>query len=42
MAVNRKEVAEVTALAEALERGGPQWRISFSRKGRARHVEFKL
>ena len=42
VAVNRKEVAEVTALAEALERGRPQWRISFSRKGRARHVEFKL
>ncbi len=42
VAVNRKEVAEVTALAEALERARTQWRISFSRKGKVRHVEFKL
>jgi serine protease Do len=42
VAVNRKEVAEVIALAEALERARTQWRISFSRKGKVRHVEFKL
>ncbi len=42
VAVNGKEVAEVIALAEALERARTQWRISFSRKGKVRHVEFKL
>ena len=42
VAVNRKEVAEVTALAEALGRVRTQWRISFSRKGKVRHVEFTL
>jgi S1-C subfamily serine protease len=42
VAVNRKEVAEVIALAEALERARTQWRISFSRKGKVRHVEFTL
>ena len=42
VAVNRKAVAEVTAVAEALERARTQWRISFSRKGKVRHVEFSL
>ena len=42
VAVNRKEVAEVIALAEALERARTQWRIRFSREGKVRHVEFTL
>jgi serine protease Do len=42
LAVNREVVAEVTGLARALERGVERWRISFSRNGRVRHVEFKV
>jgi serine protease Do len=42
LAVNRKEVADVTGLAEELERADERWRISFSREGRVRHVEFNL
>ena len=42
VAVNSKEVTEVIALAEALERARTQWRISFSREGKVRHVEFTL
>jgi serine protease Do len=42
VAVNRKEVAEVIVLAEALKHAKAEWRISFSRKGKLRHVEFKL
>jgi serine protease Do len=42
VAVNRKEVRDVTALDAALKRAKVSWRISFSRKGKLRHVEFNL
>ena len=40
MAVNRKEVRNVTALDAVLKRAKGSWRISFSRKGKLRHAEF--
>ncbi|MEE8499469.1 MAG: DegQ family serine endoprotease [Kiloniellales bacterium] len=42
LAVNRKAVTQVSALAEALEGAKAHWRISFSRQGQVRHVEFTL
>ncbi len=42
LAVNREEVARVSGLARALERGVQRWLIRFSRNGRIRQVEFKL
>ncbi len=40
VAVNRKEVRDVTALDAALRRAKDSWRISFSREGKLRHAEF--
>ena len=42
VAVNRKEVRDVTALDAALKRAKGSWRISFSREGKLRHAEFNL
>ena len=42
LAVNREEVARVSGLARALERGVQRWLIRFSRNGRIRQVKFKL
>jgi serine protease Do len=42
VAVNRKEVRDVTALDAALKQAKDSWRISFSREGTLRHAEFNL
>ncbi len=42
VAVNRKEVRDVTVLDAALKRAKDSWRISFSREGKLRHAEFNL
>ena len=42
VAVNRKEVGDVTVLDAALKRAKDSWRISFSREGKLRHAEFNL
>ena len=40
LAVNRVEIEDTKALADFLDRPADSWRISFSRNGRVRHVEF--
>jgi serine protease Do len=42
VAVNRKEVRDVTVLDAVLKQAKDSWRISFSRKGKLRHAEFNL